>query len=500
MRISDIIQLSKEYLLLGIIVVLFTTTIFLAGYFFVYKKLLKGTKTLSKKKLLLSAVFLCYLVVVLGATMMSRGSWYGGGTVTPLFSSYRDAWISFSAREWRNLILNILLFVPLGFLLPLIWERFCTFWKTYLAGFLLTLLIETMQLCLKRGIFELDDILNNTLGTMIGYGIIMVLGSCLKWWKQEEKKSVWKLAGFQIPLFVTILGFFVIFLTYKHQEYGNLSIAYRQKVDMSQAEVSLNTEISEEEHTADIYKLPVASREETLEFANEFLSHTGAQVDEKHNDFYDDTAVYRSTDGNYSLWVDYAGMSVDYTDFSKYTEDGPVQGKTGCSLEELLEALEKFGIVIPDAGQQGGETDTKEEGEAGSGTKWKSEFLEFTELENGQYEIAVDMYQEGDCLVNGTLTCEYTADEKLVSIRNHILTYEKTGSCTVISEQQAYEKIQEGKFYGIYLNDNETLESIEVEAVKPSYYLDSKGYYQPIYEFTVLINGEEGSILIPAMK
>lgn len=43
--------------------------------------------------------------------------------------------------------------------------------KTYIAGFLFTLLIEVLQLYFEVGIFEAADLLNNTIGTMIGYGL-----------------------------------------------------------------------------------------------------------------------------------------------------------------------------------------------------------------------------------------------------------------------------------------------------------------------------------------
>ena len=120
MSISAIINIAKEYLLLGIIVVVLASIIFSIGYLVVYRRLLKGTKRLKVSKVALWSIFLIYIIVVLGATLGTRSSSYVGNINLNLFSSYIEACNSFSKVEWRNIILNILMFVPLGILLPLI--------------------------------------------------------------------------------------------------------------------------------------------------------------------------------------------------------------------------------------------------------------------------------------------------------------------------------------------------------------------------------------------
>ena len=187
MRISTVIQLAMQYILVGIIGSIFVIGLFLIGYFLVYKKLMKGSKKLKLSKIALCSIFLIYITVVLGATIGSRVSNYSSVNLH-LFSSYKDAYNNFSLGEWRNIILNILMFVPIGFLLPLLFKKCQCFYITYLAGFFLTLFIEILQLITKRGIFELDDILNNTLGCAIGYGIIMIFISLFK----RKKSAYWR--------------------------------------------------------------------------------------------------------------------------------------------------------------------------------------------------------------------------------------------------------------------------------------------------------------------
>ncbi|MGL5348688.1 MAG: VanZ family protein, partial [Peptostreptococcaceae bacterium] len=223
MRISAVIQIAKQYLVVGCLAVI----LFLIGYFVVYRRLLKGTKKLNLKQITLIAILIIYAGIVLGATLGIRSSGFEE-TNFHLFSSYIEAWNSFSLREWRLLILNILMFVPLGFLLPLLFKKCENWYITYAIGLASTLFIETVQFISKRGIFELDDILNNTIGCMIGYGIAMIFIIVFKN-KNQKNKTILTIA-YQIPIIITVTIFSVIFINYSKQELGNLSITNSYKV------------------------------------------------------------------------------------------------------------------------------------------------------------------------------------------------------------------------------------------------------------------------------
>ena len=68
-----------------------------------------------------------------------------------------------------NLVGNVLAFVPFGIFLPFLIRRVRVFGKTLLLGFQFSLLVEIVQLFSKVGSFDVDDILLNTLGVIIGY-------------------------------------------------------------------------------------------------------------------------------------------------------------------------------------------------------------------------------------------------------------------------------------------------------------------------------------------
>lgn len=73
--------------------------------------------------------------------------------------------------QLESLGLNVLLFVPLGYLVPSITARMNSWWKVLLLGFGFSLLIETVQLITKLGWFDASDLLHNSIGALIGYGI-----------------------------------------------------------------------------------------------------------------------------------------------------------------------------------------------------------------------------------------------------------------------------------------------------------------------------------------
>jgi glycopeptide antibiotics resistance protein len=69
----------------------------------------------------------------------------------------------------NNLLGNLLGFIPFGLLLPLVIPFFRNLFKTLLAGFLLSLGYETIQLVFDLGIFDVDDLILNTAGALIGF-------------------------------------------------------------------------------------------------------------------------------------------------------------------------------------------------------------------------------------------------------------------------------------------------------------------------------------------
>lgn len=72
----------------------------------------------------------------------------------------------YNITDW---FLNVLLFVPLGFLLPLLWTDFQKTGKTILFGLYMSIGVELLQMFVIMRATDVDDLLLNTLGTVFGY-------------------------------------------------------------------------------------------------------------------------------------------------------------------------------------------------------------------------------------------------------------------------------------------------------------------------------------------
>lgn len=76
-------------------------------------------------------------------------------------------------------VMNVVVFTPVGLLMGLAF-RGIRWWQMLIAGAVLSISIEALQLFLKRGFSEFDDVMHNTLGCMLGYGIYKVIASARK--------------------------------------------------------------------------------------------------------------------------------------------------------------------------------------------------------------------------------------------------------------------------------------------------------------------------------
>ena len=111
------------------------------------------------------ALLAVWAFYVFSLAVLSRSTQPEAQVMLRLFWSYEN-W----PEGWEQIVANVAVFVPLGFLLGLL-----TGWKGVFAGAGFSLLIELLQLLLRRGVFEFDDILHNTLGTLLGVALAVLL-------------------------------------------------------------------------------------------------------------------------------------------------------------------------------------------------------------------------------------------------------------------------------------------------------------------------------------
>ncbi|WP_169733584.1 VanZ family protein [Clostridiisalibacter paucivorans] len=422
---------------------------------------------MEKRQTFIGFLLTIYIIMFIGVTFLNRdGSFYGNANLHFL-SSYREAWNTFAIRNWQFIILNILMFVPLGILLPMLHKNFHNKKWTIGLAFILTLLIECVQLITGFGIFELDDIFNNLLGAVIGYGVVMGIFELIKGKKHRFLRTL----NYLLPLILVIGIFKGIFTYYTFKEFGNLSIAHNYKIDMKDAKIFLDIKLNNENRIVPIYKAPSYTEDLAKEFVIDFFENLRINTQNIEIDIYENKAIYwirGNTD--YNIWLEYLDGSYRYTDFSVFDDEIEPMN---IDKDTLLKSLKKYNINLP-----------KE-------SVFKNEDI-------GRYKWTVEKHIKDQSLIEGVLYCTYYNDNTIKKIHNNIVTYNKVKDVIIKSESEAYKDLKDGKFR--YFNSSNNIESIDIIKISLDYRLDSKGFYQPIYLFDSIIDEKEYTITIPAMK
>ena len=140
----------------------------------------------------LLSLYLGLMYGVTGLPSVQHFTWAPTVNLIP-FSDFRDRRYVFLSG------MNILMTVPLGVLLPLVWKKYRRFSATLGAGFFTSLAIEILQLFCFRST-DVDDLIYNTLGAVLGFLLgKLVLG---RLWKRcgEVSKDYWLLNAILILL------------------------------------------------------------------------------------------------------------------------------------------------------------------------------------------------------------------------------------------------------------------------------------------------------------
>lgn len=127
-------------------------------------------------RILLWLLFLLYLAVLLKITVFrpdfGQHALFQNGTIlwVPFVELFRI--LRNSRRMFLYLFVgNLIWFMPLGFLLPILTKLRR---PVILLGFLLSLYIEVSQYIFGTGVSEVEDLILNTLGTALGYGLYLL--------------------------------------------------------------------------------------------------------------------------------------------------------------------------------------------------------------------------------------------------------------------------------------------------------------------------------------
>ena len=79
-----------------------------------------------------------------------------------------------------NFIGNTTMFIPLGIVWPAVFRQLDTHKKAILSGVLTSLAIEILQIPFFDRVSDIDDLILNSLGFVMGYGILVLVRKCRK--------------------------------------------------------------------------------------------------------------------------------------------------------------------------------------------------------------------------------------------------------------------------------------------------------------------------------
>ncbi len=475
MSVYDIFSMISRWAIPSILLMLILFCIALVSYKFIYKKIFNGKKEASLYKLILFVVLVGYLFLVFAITVLSREDNFSNNIINLNFlSSYLDIWYSWSLTSLLLLILNILMLAPLGFLLPFISKRFDSLKNILLVAFTFTIFIELFQLITHRGIFELDDLFHNTIGSMIGYFIAKLFLE-IKQIKKVNKNTIIKV--FIIPAIYTII-FIGAITFYNIKEFGNLNINPAEYTDVSKVKINSDIEFSDKDDKASVfYNINSNNRKRAIDIIkilnDSFNIPTleGSRMDGDNIQY-----VFDETDNfMYAMTYFYRTGTWSINNFnSDNLENIRISDIDIGKIENIL----KNKNLIPN--------DAKLSYDENNFLRWN---CKNSDIKNSKKDF-----------IEGTIMISNYASENIQNLYYDLTNNKYIRDIEIISQKDAFEKVKNGNFYSY--NPYNSGDEIRITNCEISYMYDSKGYYQPVYKFTGSVNGEEDlfSAIIPASK
>lgn len=324
----------------------------------------------------------------------------------------------------------------------------------------------------NKGIFELDDIFHNTLGGIIGFFLI---SGMIDFVQQRRWKSLIK--AIAIPAAISII-LLITFTFYAAKEFGNMPILPVDRQDMKHVTVKSKLNFSEEPSSAAIYKNINANNIENGKkiatvLSKEYgLTQIGKIYTESHNRIF---SFKDKTDQLYDLNYVLTDGTWTLTNFaSEEIEISPAFEK---AQKESFEKWMKGNKMLPNDVHYSLQ---------GQELRWEVITPDSIKDYNQDISTGLVMITPSKTKIPSTIFYSIT-DNKFIK------------NVDIISPKKAYKEILNGNFE-IYqaLSKGDIL---NIKSVDISYIYDTKGYYQPVYNFEVQLNNEDYfiNIQIPAM-
>lgn len=140
-------------------------------------------------KKLLYIIFAIYIITVLKLTVLRAETLTGYTVNLSRFSDLINVYRTRPLWQFLRLFLgNLGWFAPLGLFLPILTNIKKPI-PVCICGLCFSLFIELSQLIFRKGVFEIDDLILNTLGTAIGYAMFRLIKVVKERKSDDEKQS-----------------------------------------------------------------------------------------------------------------------------------------------------------------------------------------------------------------------------------------------------------------------------------------------------------------------
>lgn len=412
-------------------------------------------RKLETKGVILTITLWWYVSFIICITLLFRDKMSGveeSGNLVPI-RSILEAIEEFNTEKILHYLANVLLFVPVGTLLAIKAKKSWHFIVGPVVCAALSCTIEILQVLFKVGIYDIDDIILNTLGGSWGW---ILCRSII----QKEKKKTWKL------IVCSLLVFAGIGIYYTVQPYGTTKYRLGEKAKVERVEFSNEFQEANIPATENTYKILGESKSQAENTVTLIFDYLDASIAEYI--VYDNCCVCYSEDRTFSLWYYYKDQHFEIKNYT-YGIDEKIDASSTTGIREFLTAIE---VRIPESVEYTREDDN---------IKIIASFVPEDQL-----------FYDGDITLrrNGTWIESFAFDIKKLDIY-------KTEKLR--QQQDIQEQLEQGEFYCNSIEEGEKISLICCESVDIVYEQDSRNYYRPIYKITAIIDGIEHELFIDAI-
>ncbi len=432
----------------------------------------KTKKAFNFKEYFLSTIFVAYLSALLMITLARQASLYSSVNLK-LFQSYRTSIAVLDTRSLVHIVMNILMTIPFGLLLPLVYKKSQKF-LNFLVIIVITIVsIESLQMILGRGIFDIDDIFNNLLGGIIGFGFT---NNYLNF--KQRNLTLPKFLLSLSPLILSVIVGVTLFLNYQMQPFGNLRIHAEESTKLKGKTISISpnldlnsTTIKLKGEPVDITSVDIFKRIKPESIDMQTFFNTLSQYDAiESSDWY-----YPNSDEIQYSYKDAYLLFNKRNGNIRYSRSTNSEYSTSTDLDRVVDDLGSLNLPI---------------------LKTQIHHSEII-LEKDTWYLAKKKSITGNLMYDGTATIRYDQSDKIVVLDYGIGIFEKVSTVDLISPEEIYKSIKKGKFPTYYYTDVKEIEMISIEL---DYMEDSKNFMQPIYKVGLTFDGNLDYVLLPAIK